>query len=723
MDALKIQIDVDGECVVHDVYVDQETGLDVDIDTGKMCPREETIETVRTIYRIGRTSLQDDIRKTTDWHKQLQAVHDSEVNIRRVNLHGEKSHATQKKPVSKYDPSMLSHKSSEELKALGNEALLVGKVEDAIFVYTKAIEKGATAVLHANRAEAYIRQHKYSEALADACKSVTMDPRYGKGYYRKAVALIKTGHPTEALKALRTGLAHTAHGPGKCDFEQRIKEVEFSLRSVKTRREFGLGLVAYAAVAFEAGQTVLCEPPILTWSQKVEDIACDIKELAQAAQLDLALVRMVDSYLHSTLELRTALDALYCPSFSVSQSTINLVKFATDVCAKIERAKAVTTPEGLVRAIMTCRVNSHQCAAFTSDGTELCGLFPTACRLMHSCAPNLIYHRHEGVMKFVALRSIAEDETLSFSYTASRALVESNFRRRRQLEKANLFICRCDRCRGKDHTRGFLCSLTPSCTGTVLWTGAYQEDADAVIPLVRFERHESEGWRCDRCMQRAFAYQLPLEAEAGLEAALDEINTERVTNVKDKYHNLKQVTLAVKHHLGDRHWTFGQLCVLLCKYHRTMGTAFQQASATRPLGLVSQRLAMHWGVRYLRFLHEVGGILFEKDGGNSLVGHMWRTALGRSCTKYPEFHPQARWLYEECLPFFTVVYGDTNEAVREMATFIVECKKAGVEAAAFGEPFPEDINELFVVWESSLQQESQRSIALHDQQAFNTVPS
>jgi hypothetical protein len=541
--------------------------------------------------------------------------------------------------------------------------------------------------------------HNYTEALTDACKAIAIDARYGKAYYRKGIALTRTGHPTEALKAFRAGLALTAPGPGRSDFELRIQEVELSMRAVKTRQEPGVGVVAYAAVPFNAGQTVLCEPPILTWGQGVDTIPEDLESIAKDTGVERHLIRMLEPFLQSTLDTQKMILSMYCPSLTLSQSTLNLVAFAKQVRLTIERAAKLEI-DTIIRAIMICRVNSHQCALVTTEGTELCGVFPNGCRLMHSCAPNLIYHKHEGVMKFVAVRPIREDEVLSFSYIASRTLVESNWRRRKQLQKANLFTCQCRRCQSTDWTRGFRCKAD-GCCGTVLWTGAYEEGEDSIIPMVRFEAPQNNGWLCDTCDRRHYEYELPLDAEAGLEKTLDSINTEDI-KVENKYHNLKHVFLSVREHIGERHWTYAQLSVLLCKYHRIMALAMDKASSESPLGRISQTLAMHWGFRYLSFLKSCGSMFW--GGENTLVTQLYRIALGRSCVKFIEMHKYARGLYEECLPFFTVVYGEADASVLEMAAFVVECKTNGIEASTWDEAFPQDPTTLFETWEQALQQ-------------------
>eukprot|EP00759_Apiculatamorpha_spiralis_P016078 PhF_6_TR2247/c1_g1_i1/m.3833 len=700
MEPVTIKVDVDGETVLHQIYLDSETGLDIDINSGKMSSREETEEVVRSIYRVGRETLKDDIHKTTDWHRK--ALYDSGVNLQRFSMKGGPSNKkVPEKPKSKYDPEILKEKSPEELKALGNEALSLGKPIDAVAVYDVAIRKLPTAVLYANRAEANLRLHKYTEALTDTCNSIRMDPTYGKAYFRKGVALVSLGHPEDALKAFKSGLAHIPTGPGRSDFEKKIQEVELSMRAVKTRSEPGLGVVAYAAVPFAIGQCVLCEPPLLTWSQSIEQVAPEIRALAEKYGIDGQLFRMLDPFISGGEPLHRVIYDMYAPELPMNEFTIRLLHCITEMIQTIDRFKSWNRTK-LLQAIMTCRVNSHQCALITAEGEEMCGVFPTACRLMHSCTPNLIYHRHRGIMKFVATRPIAENEVLSFSYVAGKTLVESNWRRRDQLRKVNMFTCKCSRCVGIDWTRGFRC-VAKECSGVVRWCGSYRDRPDLVIPMMSFE--SCAHWECSSCKRRHYDYEIPLDAEAGLEAALDAINSEDM-KVENKYHNLKQLMGHVLTHLGEHHWVFAQLCVLLCKYHKVMAGVFQVAAPELPLALESQYLSLHWGFRYLKFL-EGSGTLFTSTAENFYVTQAWIMSLGRSCTRFEETKKYARDLYEKSLPYMAAIYGEDDDAVMEMGTFVSQCKEGGdhvvVSAIPWEEPFV-GVDAAFDKWESVLKE-------------------
>ena len=56
---------------------------------------------------------------------------------------------------------------AEAKKNEGNQALKAGKIEDAISLYTEAIEISKTEAMLTNRAVAYIQKRNYKQALLD----------------------------------------------------------------------------------------------------------------------------------------------------------------------------------------------------------------------------------------------------------------------------------------------------------------------------------------------------------------------------------------------------------------------------------------------------------------------------------------------------------------------------------------------------------------------------
>ncbi|QNP96601.1 Metallo-dependent phosphatase-like protein [Yarrowia lipolytica] len=79
--------------------------------------------------------------------------------------------------------------SAEDLKNQGNKALLSGHYNDAVDLYTQAIELNPqSAVYYANRAQAHIKNEAYGVAIEDSSKAIELDPTYIKAYFRRAVS-------------------------------------------------------------------------------------------------------------------------------------------------------------------------------------------------------------------------------------------------------------------------------------------------------------------------------------------------------------------------------------------------------------------------------------------------------------------------------------------------------------------------------------------------------
>jgi serine/threonine-protein phosphatase 5 len=75
----------------------------------------------------------------------------------------------------------------------------------AIELYTKAIECNPNeASYYGNRSFAYIKSEFYGYALQDANKSIELDPKYIKGYYRRASSNLALGKFKVALRDYET---------------------------------------------------------------------------------------------------------------------------------------------------------------------------------------------------------------------------------------------------------------------------------------------------------------------------------------------------------------------------------------------------------------------------------------------------------------------------------------------------------------------------------------
>lgn len=94
---------------------------------------------------------------------------------------------------------------AEKLKDDANQYFKQQDYQEAVNLYTKAIELSPTsAVYHANRSIANLRMENFGYALNDANKCLDLDPKYVKGYYRRAAAFMALGRFKQALKDFET---------------------------------------------------------------------------------------------------------------------------------------------------------------------------------------------------------------------------------------------------------------------------------------------------------------------------------------------------------------------------------------------------------------------------------------------------------------------------------------------------------------------------------------
>lgn len=89
-----------------------------------------------------------------------------------------------------------------DLRNDGNRLFQRGDVEGSIQKYSEAFTLAPNDHLVAsNRSNAYFKQGKYLEALEDANKTISVKRDWGKGYFRRGMALSALGNYAEALVA------------------------------------------------------------------------------------------------------------------------------------------------------------------------------------------------------------------------------------------------------------------------------------------------------------------------------------------------------------------------------------------------------------------------------------------------------------------------------------------------------------------------------------------
>lgn len=123
--------------------------------------------------------------------------------------------------------------------------------------------------------------------------------------------------------------------------------------------------------------------------------------------------------------------------------------FRPELLAEIDVAAAeVAAAEGSVsEAECRRRLLTFQSNAWRGDG--FMALYPSVCRINHSCRPNVRVDRGAARAEVVALRTIQRGEELTADYVGEELLARSVEERRRALADTWGFLCMCDRCQAE----------------------------------------------------------------------------------------------------------------------------------------------------------------------------------------------------------------------------------------------------------------------------------
>ncbi|CAN4097549.1 unnamed protein product [Withania somnifera] len=113
---------------------------------------------------------------------------------------------------------------TSDLETKAKEAFIDDHFQLAIDFYSQAIAiTPNNPELFADRAQANIKLHNFTEAVTDANKAIELDPTMAKAYLRKALACIKLDEYQTAKTALETG---ASLAPGQARFTSLIKECD-----------------------------------------------------------------------------------------------------------------------------------------------------------------------------------------------------------------------------------------------------------------------------------------------------------------------------------------------------------------------------------------------------------------------------------------------------------------------------------------------------------------
>lgn len=121
------------------------------------------------------------------------------------------------------------------LKDQGNEFFKAGNYLKAAAKYTQAIKQDpSNPTLYSNRAAAFLHLVKLNKALADAEMTISLNPQWEKGFFRKGCVLEAMERYDDALAAFQTALQYN---PKSSEVSKKIKRLGQLAKDKKRAQE------------------------------------------------------------------------------------------------------------------------------------------------------------------------------------------------------------------------------------------------------------------------------------------------------------------------------------------------------------------------------------------------------------------------------------------------------------------------------------------------------
>jgi len=116
--------------------------------------------------------------------------------------------ATKSEPLRKKGPpSAADREEAERMKTEGNNLMRTEKFQEALSMYSKAIElDGSNPVFYCNRAAAHSKMNNHHLAIEDCQRAIDMDPSYSKAYGRMGLAHSSLNKHKEAVDNFKKAL-------------------------------------------------------------------------------------------------------------------------------------------------------------------------------------------------------------------------------------------------------------------------------------------------------------------------------------------------------------------------------------------------------------------------------------------------------------------------------------------------------------------------------------
>ena len=206
-------VDIEGEKIAQEVYVDEQSRLDIDPNTGVFRPRAETEQLIRDVYNVGKVSLRSELERYNKWVRTADGRKQQENLFRKVNttvFSGASDHHRSTIGTTKQTSPEQAMEAAEGMKTKGNESLSRNDARKALQCYNTAITLlnsqdavagwrssskvlSALAVYNSNASEACLRLERNTMALRFATDALALDPMREKSWFRECTALFRLG--------------------------------------------------------------------------------------------------------------------------------------------------------------------------------------------------------------------------------------------------------------------------------------------------------------------------------------------------------------------------------------------------------------------------------------------------------------------------------------------------------------------------------------------------
>ncbi|KAK8706471.1 hypothetical protein V6N13_050036 [Hibiscus sabdariffa] len=213
----------------------------------------------------------------------------------------------------------MAEASSQEmsLKDKGNEFFKAGNYLKAAALYTQAIKQDpSNPTLYSNRAAAFLNLVKLNKALADAETTITLNPQWEKGYFRKGCILEAMERYDDALAAFQISLQYN---PQSAEVSRKIKRLSQLSKDKKRAQEVqNLRSNVDLAKSLETLKSELSEKYVAEDSWK--DMFSFLVEMMEAAVKSWHEASKVDPRVYFLLDKEKTQTDKYAPVVNIDKA-------------------------------------------------------------------------------------------------------------------------------------------------------------------------------------------------------------------------------------------------------------------------------------------------------------------------------------------------------------------------------------------------------------------